>query len=145
MPNLQRQKAKPDRVASADNEVKALDLRSAGKTYRDIAQILGISVSAAHNLVSRGMDRLIAKCEEKAEMVRSMELDRLDKLQSAVWDAATTGDIQAIDRMLKIMESRAKYTGAYAAIKTDNTTRIVIDHIDAGLAGLPDDNNIQAY
>lgn len=81
-------------MASADNEVKALDLRSAGKTYRDIAQILGISVSAAHNLVSRGMDRLIAKCEEKAEMVRSMELDRLDKLQSAVWDALDT----AIDK-----------------------------------------------
>ena len=145
MTNLQKQIARPDSVSSAENEVKALELRSAGVTYRDIAKRLGISVAAAHKIVSRGMGRLIAKCEEKAEMVRTMELDRLDKLQVSLWPSAVKGDAQAIDRVLKIMESRAKYTGAYAAIKTDNTTRIVIDHIDAGLAGLPDDSDIQAY
>lgn len=122
MANLQSQQARPDSVNSHENEEKALELRRAGASYRDIGRTMGVSVAIAHKYVTRGMKRLVARCEEKAEDVRSMELDRLDKLQLAIWPQATKGHLQAVDRMLKIMDQRAKLLGTYAPTKIAPTT-----------------------
>ena len=121
MANLQSQQARPDSVNSHEKEERALDLRRAGASYRDICKALGVSVATAHKLVARGMKRLIARCEEKAEDIKSMELDRLDKLSLAVWPQAMKGHLQAVDRMLKIMDQRAKLLGAYAPTKIAST------------------------
>jgi len=43
--------------------------------------------------------------------VLQLELERLDAMQAAIWDDAMNGHLGAIDRVLKIMERRAKLLG----------------------------------
>ena len=50
-----------------------------------------------------------------------MEGARLDRLHQAVWDAAINGDCYAIDRVLKLMERRAKLFGLDAPNKVAQT------------------------
>ena len=66
------------RVDAAQRDAQALELRAAGATYRQIAQRLGVSVSTAHECVTRGLDRTR---REPAEQLRELELERLDRLQ----------------------------------------------------------------
>jgi len=62
--------------------------------------------------------------------LRALELLRLDELLNALWDTAIAGDLKAVDRVLKVMERRAKLLGLDAPfeIKTDGQIHIkVID------------------
>jgi len=45
------------------------------------------------------------------ETVLYLDLERLDTLLAAVWDTAIGGDLDAVDRALKIMQQRAKLLG----------------------------------
>ena len=54
----------------------------------------------------------------------SMELDRLDDLQRAVWQDAINGDLKAVETALKIIQTRAKVLGldnVQSATVTNNT------------------------
>lgn len=42
-----------------------------------------------------------------------LELTRLDRLQMALWSDAINGSVQAVDKVLCIMEQRAKLLGLY--------------------------------
>lgn len=145
MADLSKQQARPDSVVSHENEEKALELRRAGASYRDIARTMGVSVSIAHKLVTRGMKRLVARCEEKAEDIRSMELDRLDKLQLAVWPQAAKGQLQAVDRMLKIMDQRAKLLGTYAPTKVASTNPEGTEERPMAVVALPAQMSQEAW
>ena len=50
---------------------------------------------------------------ESAAEILELELTRLDRLLMAVYPAAINGDLQAIDRALKIEDMRAKLLGLY--------------------------------
>jgi hypothetical protein len=52
-----------------------------------------------------------------ADEVRTLELERLDRFLSYLWDKIEQGDPVAIDKGLKIMDRRAKYLGLDAPIK----------------------------
>ena len=106
-----RSKAAADIVESTEQEVKALELRRAGASYRAIAKALNCSVAMAHKYVARAMKRLITKCEEQAEEVRTLELDRLDAMLMGLWPNATKGNPQAVAQVLRIMERRASMLG----------------------------------
>jgi hypothetical protein len=49
--------------------------------------------------------------------MRSLELMHLDALQDALWPSGIAGDQGAVDRILKIMERRARILGLDAAPK----------------------------
>ncbi|RJO69781.1 hypothetical protein D5S18_28175 [Nocardia panacis] len=87
---------------------QALQLRETGANYRQIAQALDISTSTAHSYVEESMKELT---REPAESMLSLEISRLDAMLLGIWKKASRGDLQAIDRALKIMERRTKYTG----------------------------------
>ena len=106
-----RSKAAADIVESTEQEVKALELRRAGASYRAIAKALNCSVAMAHKYVARAMRRLISKCEEQAAEVRTLELDRLDAMLMGLWPNATKGNPQAVAQVLRIMERRASMLG----------------------------------
>jgi len=100
----------------ADKERQALELRRAGATYDEIAQAIGYATAqGAYLAYNRALKR--ALLEAGADEVREMELDRLDRLQRAYWPKALGGDGKAADRVLKIMEHRAKYLGLYQPTK----------------------------
>ena len=109
-------------VESQEREAQALELRRAGANYRAIAKALSCSVAMAHKYVARAMRRLISKCEEQAEEVRTLELDRLDAMLMGLWPNATKGNPQAVAQVLRIMERRATMLGLDAQKGQDDTS-----------------------
>jgi predicted DNA-binding protein (UPF0251 family) len=90
------------------NDAEALRLRSQGLTYRQIASRLGVNESTAYRRVQRALEAI--PFEEVSEY-RQLEQVRLDALQQAIWDKAMSGDLRAIDRVLAILQRRAKLLG----------------------------------
>ena len=99
-----------------DKEKRVLELRRAGATYDQIAQAVGYATPQGALLAyKRALARTLN--EAGAAELREMELDRLDRLQQAVWPTAVQGDLPSLDRVLKIMHQRALYLGLYAPVK----------------------------
>jgi hypothetical protein len=88
----------------------AFELRKAGASYELIAEKLGYSNAKSAESSIRRVLASKYKPEDVEEVVQ-LELARLDALQLIAWRRAKDGDLSAIDRILKIMERRAKYLG----------------------------------
>lgn len=81
---------------------QVLQLRRAGAQFDAIADRLNLTPKAAKAL----FDKALASFDP--ELSIALEADRLDRLHMAVWPAAQQGDVQAVDRILKISERRDK-------------------------------------
>lgn len=124
------------REAAAERRQKALDLRKAGNSYRAIGAQLNISEAQAHTDVQTALARLAALELASADELRTLELARLDTLAveaarilsethpyvsggKVLPNIADDGPrLQAIDRLLRISESRRKLLGLDAPAKT---------------------------
>jgi len=123
---------------ASERRLQALELRKAGQGYRAIGAQLGISEAQAHRDVKAALVRLAELELESADELRTMELARLDTLQVAAMrvllsthplvsggkvlsrftsDGEAIGltddgpRLAAIDRLLRISESRRKLLG----------------------------------
>lgn len=122
------QAAHPVTVSVEQKRLRALDLRGEGKSYRKIADAMGIDVSYAHELVIAGLDDLLVQSTESAEQVKVLELARLDDLldkllikMSLQRREMATKEGQKVSvpdpneatvgMILKVMERRAKMLG----------------------------------
>jgi len=108
-------------IRAREREVKALELRKAGASYKQIAEKLGYAdPKGAWSAVMRALDRLVPK--EDAEKVRKLELSRLDTIALRLWKRIVEeGDIQAVNAYLRVMERRARYLGLDAPQKVAPT------------------------
>lgn len=91
----------------------AVELRAHGKSYQEIADHLGYANKrTAYNLVQEGLREII---KEPAEELRALECRRLDEALAEMMDqvrnGTDTGKREAVDRLIKIMDRRAKYLG----------------------------------
>lgn len=102
-----------------ERRVRVYDLRIRGLSYAKIADQLGVSVGTAYSDAKAVMDRITAEADEKAEQVRKAELHRLDIAQAAIWSDVETGDLDAIDTLLKLQARRAKLLGLDAPERHD--------------------------
>lgn len=115
--------AKPESTTSRrilkgrEREQAAVKLRMGGATYDEIGSSLGITAPTAYRAVKRAIGRVIAKTSEDADQLRTLELQRLDKLLLALWPRASRGDDAAVDRVLRVMERRAKLRGLDAPVQ----------------------------
>src|SRR5262245_60858052 len=98
-------------AAKRDRAVKALELRIAGATYRQIGAQLGVSECTAYYDVQDELGRLDAIGKEKAERLRDLEIRRLDALTVALAPGIQSGDVRAILAAVRVMERRAKLLG----------------------------------
>lgn len=98
-------------ILALQRQQDALRLRQTGATYEDIGKSLKISPQAAHKAVKRALAKLNKVVGADAEQIRTLELVRLDRLTMALWSSAIAGGFGAIDRLIKIMERRAKLIG----------------------------------
>ncbi|RQW82029.1 MAG: hypothetical protein EHM79_19080 [Geobacter sp.] len=105
----------------AELQKKAYQMRIAGMPYRRIGDQLGVSHVTAFNYVQDMLSKLRAESKDLAETYRDMELERLDEAQAAIYANVLKGDLQAIDRFLKIQERRSKYLGLDVATKVEAT------------------------
>lgn len=106
-------------VARAERDNKALELRKAGMTLAKIAEKCGYSNA------QRAQEAIVRKIKEiprqNAEDMRTIETERLDRMQFALWKDATSGDNDAIQTILKLMARRAKLLGIDAPLAVDLT------------------------
>ena len=105
-------------LKAKDRKLRALELRLSGETFNSIAEKLGYaSMSGAHKAVQSALKKTL---QQPADEVRKMELERLDALLSAMWPHRHKPEY--LDRILRVMERRAKLLGLDAAVKQDITT-----------------------
>jgi hypothetical protein len=117
-------------LEGAERDAEAARLRSKGKSYRQIAAALGCDVHVAHSAVKRVIAEIIT---EPAEAAIAFELERLDRLHRAAMKVlerhhvtVSNGKVvevdgqpllddgpvlSAIDRLVRISESRRKLLG----------------------------------
>jgi hypothetical protein len=113
----------------ADRRKKVAANLLAGLNITQIADALGVNKST----ISRDAAALHSEWKEcrgkdTAALVE-LENARLDRILNAVWKKAIDGDLLAIDRIIKVMDRRAKLLGL------DKPTRV--DTLD--LSSVPDE------
>jgi AcrR family transcriptional regulator len=107
-------------------DTEALKLRSRGFTYQQIADNMGCSKGAAYQRVSRALAAIPA---EAVDEYRRLEAERLDGLLAiATHQAYTKKSLFAIDRVLAIMDRRAKLLGLDSPVKHEVVT---LDYVTA--------------
>jgi hypothetical protein len=103
-------------------------------TYAAIALELGVSEPVAWRMIGKELDRLNQRRVETAERVQRLEIARLDQMLSGIWEQAKGGSFAAIDRVVKIMERRAKLLGLDLADKqAASTTGTVVLQVNEAI------------
>lgn len=99
------------RLESQEKARKAVQLRALRYSYDQIAREVGYkSKGAAHTAVKNALKAIPA---EAVGDLRDVELQSLDIAQRGLSRLITTGHLGAIDRMIRIMDHRAKLLGLY--------------------------------
>lgn len=102
----------------AVRRVRALEMRKAGATYRQIAAALSIEACTAWRDVQAEMIALRQLAVEGAEDVRELELQRLDRLWVKLeQNGLQRGDHRAVSAAVRISERRAKLLGLDAPVR----------------------------
>jgi hypothetical protein len=133
MPNHNAAVPSPELV---DKEIRVLELRRVGLTWQRIADEVGYADhTGAYAAYKRAIKRTM---QQPADELREQELDRIDRLQVAIWPNAMKGDTRAILTIIRLMERRAKLTGLDMPIKIeqDITTWTGGDTIDRAVKDL---------
>ena len=97
------------RLAARDRWLAALELRKKGHTFARIAEEIGYADAAtAYNAVMKALQETF---REPAEELRGLEATRLDDLQEKLSGNIGPGNVAVVDRVLRIMERRARLLG----------------------------------
>jgi hypothetical protein len=116
-------KKRPDYVHQVERCLRAANMRREGVPTREIADALGYkSTSGANHAVRFGLELL--QVAEPAETMRMIQSNRLERLINVLWAQAESGDLDAIDRVVKLMQEQSKLYGLYAPIKIDMDAEI---------------------
>ncbi len=88
---------------------RAIRLVTEGKTYQQVADVLGYSNrGTVHRLVRTALER---ETVDSVGELRRLEGDRLDALLRSIWDQAMTGDLAAVRTAAGIVMARVKLFG----------------------------------
>lgn len=98
-------------VIAAERRIEALRLRQTGMYYSDIADKLEVCLATAYNDVMDRMKELNSIALEEAQVVRDLEVARLDKAMLSIKEKLDEGDLAAINTLLRIQERRARFLG----------------------------------
>ncbi len=101
---------------------KSLELRTLGLSYQQIADQLGCSKSAAHKAVVHSLTEAAEENKKLAKQNMALDLQRLDWVIREAMKLALKGDLQAMDRVMKAIDRRAKIYGFEAPQKIAHTT-----------------------
>lgn len=107
-------------ISATEKQRQALELRKAGVSYADIAEIVGYKgQSGAHAAVKAALFKTI---KEPADELRQLECERLDVMLKSIWPSVLEGSNEAVDRAIKIIARRAALLGLDAPTKVAPTT-----------------------
>ena len=94
---------------AAYRRTKDIEMATAGCTYQQIADQLGYANRGTVHRIVR--EALQAQQAESVELLREVEVRRLDALQVGLWEAAMSEDVDAVHACLKIIQARIKVLG----------------------------------
>jgi transposase-like protein len=98
-----------NRALSAARRVRAVELKTAGLTYEQIASELGYANrGTVYRIIS---EALKTQTLEAVGQLRSLEIERLDKLQLALWQKAMDGDVPSAIAVVRCIASRCRLLG----------------------------------
>lgn len=141
MPNHNAAVPAPELV---DKEIRVLELRRQGYTWARIAEATGYK---DHTGAYAAYKRAIKRTQQQpADELREQELDRIDRLQLALWPNAMKGNTSAISTIIRLMERRSKLLGLDMPVKIEQeittwTGGETIDRAVKDLAALLTANN----
>lgn len=107
---------KVDADARRARRVEVMALRLAGFSHEQIAERFDVSGQQVQDWIDETMES--AEAPNVAKM-RSLENQRLDRAQSAIWSQVVAGNLKAIDTFMRLSAQRSKINGLYAATKID--------------------------
>lgn len=116
---MTQQKTSPRKISAAEKRKQALELRKAGFTFQQIGDQLGVTRGMAFRYVKDTLDEINEKQIEEAKQIRTLEVERLDRLWVVSYQQAKNGNLGAVDRCIKIMERRSKLLGLDAPQKVE--------------------------
>ena len=82
--------------------LNVLDLSLSGLSLAKIGEKVGVSKSTAKCDLDRALGELAARHDEEAKVLRAKQTLRYEVLLSRVWDRATAGDLQFMDRAISL-------------------------------------------
>ena len=99
------------RALAKARAVRAVELAAAGKTYAAIADVLGYADrGTVHRIVRKELE---ARSAESVDLLRAVEVARLDALQRGLWDAAMAGDPASCAAVVRIIDQRVRLLGSW--------------------------------
>ena len=107
----QRNATSAAKINVAMRRREAIKLRLAGMTFDEIGARLTCSAPYAYRMVSAELERMAAEAHENTAALRELEAARLDAVQEAIWAKAAAGDLDAVDRFVRISARRAALLG----------------------------------
>ena len=115
------QKASPAKVERANLVKEAVELRMSGLEYREIGLRQGCAEKTAWQRVQDGMKATLELTKPAADQLRAEHNHRLGRCLEALLPEAYRGDVQAIDRVVKVSERLARLNGLDAPTRSEVT------------------------
>lgn len=115
------------RQEQAERRAKVAAMRQAGVLdQRLIAKQLGISEATVSRDIKWLMEEWRKQAMQDTGKLRGLQLQRIERLLSALWIAATEGKLGAVDRVVKLLDRQAQLLGLDApkTVKIDMEARI---------------------
>jgi hypothetical protein len=98
----------------------AVKLKVGGSTYSEIAVALGFaSKASAQKAVQKGLAESLINAG--SDRLRTLELERLERLHFSRWEKALDGDDAAYGLVLRTMRQRAELMGLNAPVKLQHS------------------------
>jgi len=127
---MSESKTSARRIQAAERQAKAVQMRMEGANYEAIGREIGTTAMGAHKAVTKWLDTVRNQTAETAAQMLTVELARLDELQSSLWQDAKAGKLPVIDRVLAISDRRAKLLGLDKMPQENTQVKIIVEYID---------------
>lgn len=94
-------------------------MRGRDKTFREIAKLMGMSVSSVHDNYKKARNRRAAQTSEAIDTIRQQDLGIIEDLLDRHVPAALEGNRNATALVLKVLKRKADLLGLDAPAKLD--------------------------
>src|SRR5262245_30167937 len=90
-------------IVARERQARALDLRKKGWRPQEIADDLDVTEGAVRKMIKNALAPTVESIKEDADELRALQLEQIAHGKAALWDSYCSGDLGAIDRMLRLM------------------------------------------
>lgn len=113
-------------IQRAEQASTAIKMRTAGMSYSQIGDALGVAKATVHRLTMKAIREIPA---ENLEALRDIEGARLEALWAAFYGAAMEGDVDAAGVLIRVSASRRRLFGLDVATSDGNGGGVVVQQI----------------